>query len=97
MTLPVVFSDEAKAEYHEAIEWYEQTAGSGMKFILRVRTVLTLIGQMPEIHRSVSSNLRRAVVKGTLYSLYYRIDPERVEIVAFFHNRRDPSEWLRRN
>lgn len=96
MSLPVVLSLEAEAEFDEALDWYEQHAGSGAAFVARIREVLTRIGQMPESHAVVRNDVRRAVVRRFPFSIYYRIRPDRVEVIAVFHTSRDPSEWQTR-
>jgi plasmid stabilization system protein ParE len=93
MSLPVVLSREAEREFDDAADWYEQRAGSGAKFVAQVRETLNQIGLMPELHAVVHRNVRRAVVRRFPYNLYYRVQADRVEVIAVMHNRRDPSEW----
>jgi hypothetical protein len=50
MTLPVVLTHEAQAEFDEAADWYEQKAGLGVEYAARIREVLNRIGLMPELH-----------------------------------------------
>jgi plasmid stabilization system protein ParE len=54
------------------------------------------IGQMPEIHAVLHRDIRRAKVKKFPYNVYYRVRPDRVEVIAVLHGRRDPSIWKNR-
>jgi plasmid stabilization system protein ParE len=93
MSLPVVLSLEAGAEFDEAVDWYEQRAGSGSEFVARVREVLKQIGQTPELHAVIDRDVRRVVLRRFPYSILYRVRFDRVEVIAVFHSRRDPSAW----
>jgi plasmid stabilization system protein ParE len=90
---PVVLSAEAQTEFDEAVDWYERQAGTGMKFIAQVREVLEGIGMFPEAHAAVHADIRRAVVRRTPYSIFYRVLADRIEVISIFHGRRDPSAW----
>ncbi len=92
MSLPVVLGEAAEAEFDEAVDWYEQRAGLGFKFVASVREVLARIGSSPELHAIVRNDVRRSVMRGFPYSVYYRLQTDRVEVVAIFHSRREPSE-----
>jgi len=96
MSLPVVLSHEAEAEFDEAADWYEQQSRLGVEFVARVREVLDRIGQMPELHAVVYRNVRRAMVRRFRYNIFYRVQPDRVEVLAVIHSHRDPSVWKSR-
>ena len=93
MSLAVVLTDEAQAEFDEAVDWYHQRGGPAAEFITRVRETLARIGQMPELHAMVRDDIRRASVRRFPYSIFYRVRADRVEVIAVFHNHRDPSGW----
>ena len=96
MSLAIVLTDEAQAEFDTAVDWYDQVSGPAAEFIIRVRETLIQIGQMPELHVLVRDDIRRALVRQFPYSIFYRVRPDRIEVIAVFHNQRDPSEWHRR-
>jgi plasmid stabilization system protein ParE len=96
MSLPVVLTDEAQAEFDAAADWYETHSGLGAKFVAAVRESLNRIGAMPELHAVVLQDVRRAVLRGFPYNIYYRVRADRVEVIAVFHGRRNPSEWQTR-
>jgi plasmid stabilization system protein ParE len=41
-------------------------------------------------------DVRKAVVNGFPYCLYYREEPSQVRVLAVFHTSRDPSIWQSR-
>lgn len=50
MSLPVVLRSEARAEFDEAFDWYEQQrAGLGVDFVAHVQVALDRISATPEL------------------------------------------------
>lgn len=96
MSLPVVLTAEAEADFDAAADWYEEQAGLGASFTLQVRQILIRIGQMPELHGVLHRDIRRAKVPKFPYNVYDRVRPDRVEVIAVLHGRRDPSAWKER-
>lgn len=94
MSLPVVLTPEAEAEFDAAADWYEQQAGLGAEFTAKVRDVLNRIAATPLMHQVVyQQDIRRAVVRRFPYSVFYRAEPTRITVIAVFDNRRDPAIW----
>ncbi len=97
MSLPVVLTPLAQAEYDQAFDFYEgRRAGLGIQFANRVKDVLDRIGANPKIHALVYGPVRRAVVKQFPFCIYYRELPDRVEVLSVFHTSRDPADWQTR-
>ena len=96
MNLPVILSPTADREFEAAARWYEDQTGRGASFVTQVQEALDRIGRMPELHAIVYKNLRRARVAKLPYNIYYRVLPDRVEIIAIVHGHRDPSVWQSR-
>jgi plasmid stabilization system protein ParE len=93
MSLPVVLTPEAEAEFDEAADWYEQQAGLGAAFTAAVREVLNRIAGTSLLHQVVYKDIRRAVVRRLPYCVYCRVEPTRVTVISVFNARRDPSIW----
>ncbi len=94
MNLPVVLRDEAQAEFDEAFDYHEgQRPGLGVDFAERVQRVFDRIAANPQQHAVVFADIRKAVVTRFPYCVFYRADATRVEVIAVFHSRRDPSVW----
>lgn len=96
MNLPLILGPAADAEFGEAAAWYERRAGLGEAFIERVQEALDRIGQMPELHATVYRDIRRASVRRFPYSVLYRVLPGRIEVIAVFHDKRNPKTWQSR-
>ena len=61
MTFSIVLRPEARAEFDEAFDWYEQRrAGLGAEFAERVHAAFRQISVMPELHAVVHKDVRKA-------------------------------------
>jgi len=97
VSFPVVFRREAKSEFDEVVVWYEgRRAGLGREFMVCVEAVLERIKKTPEIHTIVYADVRCGLVRRFPYGIYYRLEANRVVVVAVFHGSRDPEVWQRR-
>jgi toxin ParE1/3/4 len=97
VSLPVVLRDEALAEFDEAFDYYEnKKPGLGVDFVARVQRVFDRIAANPLMHGVVFADIRKAVVTRFPYCVFYRPETTRVEVIAVFHSRRDPSIWQSR-
>jgi plasmid stabilization system protein ParE len=97
MTPRFVFQPEARDELREARDWYEmQQAGLGQDLGAIVAVTLTRISEHPEMYPEVDPGIRRAVLQRFPYSIFYRIRPSAIEVLAVFHHRRDPADWRSR-
>jgi plasmid stabilization system protein ParE len=97
MTLPVVMRVQARAEFDEAFDWYEQQrTGLGVQFMEQVQAVFDLISATPELRPAVYRDVRRALVGGFPYSVFYRVGTGHVIVLSVFHNKRNPAIWRSR-
>jgi toxin ParE1/3/4 len=93
----VEFRAEARAEIDDAFAWYErQSPGLGSDFLRAVEACAESISRRPDTWPLIYKNLRRRLLRRFPYSLIYRVDPDRVVVVACFHARRDPQRWRSR-
>ena len=98
MSKPIVLRRAARAEFDAAADWYEQKRpGLGARFTAAVQQVFDRISANPQLHRVVLRDIRRAVVSGFPYCVYYRDRPTAVVVLSVFHTSRDPSVWQGRN
>jgi plasmid stabilization system protein ParE len=93
MSLPIILSPSARAEFDAAADWYEDEASLGAKFVASVQEALDRIEQMPELHPVIYKQVRRCRVTQFPYNIFYRILPDRIEVIALLHARRNPSVW----
>lgn len=97
LILPVILDPEARDEFDGGYDSYEvRRAGLGESFADAVQVVLDRIASMPQLHRAVFGDIRRAVVHGFPYCVYYREESSRVRVLSAFHTGRDPNIWRSR-
>lgn len=98
MSTPLIFRRLAQAEFDDAADWYEgKRTGRGMAFASAVRRTLNAISANPVAFPEASVGVREAVVSGYPYSVFYRIDPGQITVLAVFHHSRDPAAWRSRS
>jgi plasmid stabilization system protein ParE len=92
--LPVVWSDEATAEFYEAERWYaDVSVYLAERFMLAVEDTAQLIGDFPLRFPVIYRGRRRAPVRHFPYGLFYKVEAERIWLIACFHGKRSPSGW----
>ena len=96
MNLPVILSPAADREFDEAAAWYERQAGLGERFVERVQEALDRIGQAPALHAAIYQDIRRVRVQRFPYGVFYHILGDRIEVIAVFHDKRNPKIWQSR-
>jgi plasmid stabilization system protein ParE len=98
MNLQFVFKPEAKAEFFEAIVWYEtQDPGLGKEFSQEVVQSLERAVAQPEMFRKVRGRAQRIRLKRFKpYSIYFAIKDGVFSVISVFHGARNPAELLRR-
>lgn len=93
----VEFHPEAQAEFIAAARYFEAEAENlGVDFIDFVQRTSVRLLEFPESGRPVTRRLRRVVVPRFLYGLLYRVEHDRIFIVAVAHPRRRPGYWRSR-
>ncbi len=80
-----------------AEQWYLNEAPHVLaSFEEEVDTTIRLIAKRPRPYQTVESTVRRALVGKFPFSVFYRILPEWIEVIAVVHQSRDPRTWQRR-
>ena len=88
MSRLIVFLPEARVEFDQDADWYEnRQAGLGAKFTNAVNRVLERIAKNPQMHGVVLEDVRKAVVSGFPYSVFYREEAGNLVVVSVFHSR----------
>jgi plasmid stabilization system protein ParE len=97
MRLPVVLRHQAAEDLLAACDYLEaQRNGLSTRLIGEVRRVIDRISTHPELHGIVLMDIRRTAVRRFPYSIFYRVTPARIDVLAVFHDSRDPAEWQSR-
>jgi plasmid stabilization system protein ParE len=84
----------ATAEMIEAAQFYErQRPGLGLRFIRAIEDASQRVAESPEAGPLLGQRDRRRLVTGFQYSIVYRIEEQRVLVLAVMHQRRKPGYW----
>ena len=93
----VQFHPAAQLEFIAAARFYERhTEGLGRQFISVVQHTYERLVEQPAIRRRFGHRLRRVLVPKFPYGLLYRIDADRIYILAVMHLHRRPKYWRSR-
>ncbi len=91
---PVVFLPEAEQEMLEAAIYYQsQASGLGVDYLSEVEQAVQAIAESPMTWPIIEGELRRRLIRRFPFGILYRIEPERIVIVAVAHLRRRPGYW----
>ncbi len=92
------FEPEAKAEFFEAIVWYEnESPGLGKEFAGEVLGAIERARLQPELFRKVRGRAHKVRLKRfKAYSIYFAIKDDILSVVSVFHSARNPEELRRR-
>ena len=95
MTFKVIADAEAKLEWNEAVDRYEEReTGVGLRFDDALRTFLQTLAQDPERFRRATALTRKAKMPEPWpYSIYFTVNiPHReVKVLAVWHGARNPA------
>jgi len=93
----VEFHPEAQDEFISAAQFYERQAeGLGLDFIMTVQQAYERLLEAPASGPPFGRRLRRLLVPKFPYGLLYRVEPERIYIIAVMHLHRRPGYWRSR-
>ena len=95
--LPVRLTSHAVQDLAVAEQWYLDEAPHVLaSFEEEIDRAFRLISERPELYQAVESTVRRALVRRFPFSVFYRILPQWIEVIAVVHQSRDPRTWQRR-
>lgn len=90
----VEFHPAAEEEFLSTVGFYEsRSSGLGSGFIRAVSRANDSVLEFPKSGRPFGHRLRRILVSGFPYGLLYRVEPDRIFIVAVAHLSRRPGYW----
>jgi len=93
----VRLTPEAQADVAEARLWYRQR-GTGLdrRFLDSVEACLSSISEHPERGLVVEGTIRRLLLRGFPYGVFYTLYPNEAVVIACLHGARSPQAWGRR-
>jgi plasmid stabilization system protein ParE len=95
--LSIVTRTAAAAEIDAAYRWYErERPGLGEEFLAAVNDLVGVIAEHPQRFQATHRDLRRALLRRFPYSIFYRLVPDHIVVVACFHSKRNPTRWRAR-
>ena len=95
--MTLYLQDEAASDLDNASSWYErQSTGLGSAFLDEVLSTFDRIEENPLSYPLVASDLRRASMGRFPFCVFFRYDPDRIQIFAVIHASRDPNTWQSR-
>ena len=93
----LVFLRQALEELFEAKDFYEKDSPEAAEaFSSEIDRISLLISQNPSIGTPARHGLRRFTVQQFPYTIIYRIEADRVFVIAVAHHRREPEYWRNR-
>lgn len=97
MSRGLYLTEQATQELDEAVSWLDsKQEGLGGELHAEVSAALERILKRPEMHAIVRGDVRRGPIRRFHYSVFYRVKPEHVEVIAIVHDHRDPAVWQQR-
>lgn len=87
----------AEEDLKEAASHYEdEVIGLGDDFLDRVYALIERLLVYPESGFLQTKNVRVARVSRFPYDVYYKVDPDRIFVLAIMHQSREPGLWKKR-
>lgn len=88
------YHPDAEAELLEAAQFYERrSAGLGQRFLAEFEAGVAAILEAPERWQTVEGDLRRHLMRGFPYGIYYRVAGDELRILVVKHHSRHPDYW----
>lgn len=94
MVYDIIWSPKAKDTYYQILEYLAAnwTNKEINDFISRTEEVLTFIAANPSQYiRSAKAGIHKSVLVKQV-SLFYRVQPNAIELLLFWDNRQDPAK-----
>jgi plasmid stabilization system protein ParE len=88
------FHPAAEEELSAAMQHGEaRAAGLGRELLVETRRIVSLLCQSPSMGEPLDSPHRRFPLRRFPFALLYRVDGDRLRIVAVAHRRQRPGYW----
>ncbi len=91
------YLEEALEEAEAAARWYaERSSAAAMGFSDELNAAESAISQLPDTWPSFEHGTRRYLLRRYPFSIIYRVESDRLLIVAVAHGHRRPGYWKMR-
>lgn len=93
----LIVDEQAQTDLREAYHWYEdREIGLGDQFFDAFDDACRRIDASPRMYGIVCEDVRCKLMRRFPYVIYYRIEADRVVVLAVVHGHRDPQVWQSR-
>jgi plasmid stabilization system protein ParE len=97
MAFEVELTEEARADYYQIIDWYEkQQSGLGLRFYSLMNELFQKLELHPSHYSFYRKPFRQTTIKGFPYRAVFKIEKDKVRIVAIFHTSRNQKALIKR-
>lgn len=97
MTYQITVRPEAAREVQDAFDRYEEKSeGLGTEFLRAAEACLAGVKRSPSAFPMVHEQVHRAFLRKFPYMLFYVVRDENIIVLACFHAKRNPIDWMRR-
>ena len=94
MEYKIEFAPLAKFELLEALEYYQNISESlKIRIYEEFTQAITKIERNPYLFQLIYKDKRHCILKKFPYSIFFRINNETIQIISFFHQKRNPKDW----
>jgi plasmid stabilization system protein ParE len=95
--MTVEFHPAALREAEDAQAWYEERSlFAASAFVRELSTAIQRIRQAPDRYPAGEAGTRRILFERFPFSLYYRVESDKLTVVAIAHQKRRPGYWSAR-
>lgn len=93
----LIYHPEAETDLIEAAHFYEQRVPLlGAQFLDAADLAIASILEAPHRWSIIEEGVRQYLMPRFPYSIYYRVLPDHIRILAFKHHSRHPGYWRNR-
>lgn len=100
MTLGARLHSLAQQEFEDAVDYLEaERPGAGLALNTAVEAAIAHLCRFPQAGAIARGQIRRWLVLPNTrwkYTIYYRVKPDHIRVLAITHQRRQPFYWLGR-
>ena len=94
---PCWFHPEALEEADNAAAFYgEQQLGLEVRFLEALNDTISRIRRNPLLYRCIEGEIRKCRITHFPYGIIYRVNNDRIEVIAVMHLRQRPGYWKSR-
>ncbi len=97
MAFNVVFHEEAEQEIFDAANFYEEVSHTlTIEFFDELFSVIDTVVASPNRNQEISKGFRKSNLKRFPFKVVYKIENEKIVVVAIAHHKRKPNYWKKR-